>query len=409
MVGVSLDQEAVLRIRDVTNSEISFITGNRVIATTLDGLAAGNLPGGPRTPGVFTVRLGPEEYVARIQPLDDDGRGYEPYAVVLRSRTEHLRFLPYLRWQIVLTGLAAVLIATIIGYLVTRTVTRPLRALTGAMSDMARTGDLTRALPALGRWDDEDVRLVATTFHQLTSAVEQFQREASLRDRLSSLGRLSTVVAHEIRNPLMIIKTAARRLRKHAAPEVVEVANSIDEEVVRLNRVVSGVLDFARPVQFSVASVDLSEVCHGAAEAAQAAGEGVPIEVHAERGLVSTDAERLRAVLVNLLTNAQHAVRARHQGAASTPPVMLRAGQSPAGRIEIVISDQGIGIAPEDLSKIFDPFFTTKRTGSGLGLPIAKNLVEGLGGALAVDSRWGQGTRVRIELPARPMPVESVP
>src|SRR5690606_30440595 len=109
--------------------------------------------------------------------------------------------------------------------------------------EMATTGDLARTLPALGRWDDEDVRLVATTFRRLTGALERFQKEAAQRERLSSLGRLSTVVAHEIRNPLMIIKSAVRQLRRHESREVADTAASIDEEVARLNRVVTGVLD----------------------------------------------------------------------------------------------------------------------------------------------------------------------
>ncbi|MCC7009241.1 MAG: hypothetical protein IT184_10520 [Acidobacteria bacterium] len=401
VVGVSLDEEAVLRIRTVTNSEIAFVHGAQILASTLDGLSAADAALASHARGSFTIQVGAEEYVARIQPVGDVERGNEPFAIVLRSRTQHLRFLPSLRWQIALTGLAAVLVATVAGYLVARTVTRPLRALTGAMSDMARTGDLTRALPALGRWDDEDVRLVATTFHQLTSAVDRFQREASLKERLSSLGRLSTVVAHEIRNPLMIIKTAVRRLRRHPSPDVVDVATSIDEEVGRLNRVVSGVLDFARPVQFAVAPVNVRSLCTDAAQAALSAADDVPVLVTAEAGWIATDAERVRAVLVNLLTNAQHGVRLRRDNGGQLVPVELSASRSAAGHWRIVVADRGAGIKPEHLPRIFDPFFTTRRTGSGLGLAIAKNLIEGLGGTIRIDSRWGEGTIVIVDLPSR--------
>ena len=138
----------------------------------------------------------------------------EPVALVLRSRTEHLRFLPALRWQIALTGLAPCMAATVVGYLVARTVTRPLRALTATMREMAATGDLARRCRRSAGGTMRTSRLVATTFGQLTGALDRFRREAALRERLSSLGRLSTVVAHEIRNPLMIIKSAVRRLRR---------------------------------------------------------------------------------------------------------------------------------------------------------------------------------------------------
>ena len=258
---------------------------------------------------VFSLTVGSEEFIGRVQPLGRSDDSDEPIALVLRSRTERLRFLPALRWQIALTGFAAVLGATLVGYLVARTVTRPLRALTGAMGEMAATGDLARTPPAFGRWDDEDVRLVATTFRQLTGALDRFQREAAIRERLSSLGRLSTVVAHEIRNPLMIIKSAVRQLRRHDSPEVAEPATSIDEEVARLNRVVTGVLDFARPIVFSFTQADLGAVCRDAAQAVTAEVEDVAIEVDAANDVIITDVERLRAVLVNLLTNAQQAVR----------------------------------------------------------------------------------------------------
>jgi signal transduction histidine kinase len=107
-----------------------------------------------------------------------------------------------------ITALVAVLAATLLSYGIARTVTRPLGAITATMRDMASTGDLARPIPRAGsRWDDEDAKLLAGTFNTMTASIARFQREAAERERLSSLGRLSTVVAHEIRNPLMIIKT----------------------------------------------------------------------------------------------------------------------------------------------------------------------------------------------------------
>jgi signal transduction histidine kinase len=400
VVGVSLDREVALTIKQLTHSEVAFVSGPRVVASSLQPEAEAALASVAGRRDVFSLNVGSEEYIGRVQPL---GRGEdpdEPIALVLRSRTEHLRFLPELRWQIALTGLGAVLVATLVGYLVARTVTRPLRALTGAMGEMAATGDLARTPPALGRWDDEDVRMVATTFRQLTSALDRFQREAAQRERLSSLGRLSTVVAHEIRNPLMIIKSAVRHLRRHESPEVVDTATSIDEEVARLNRVVTGVLDFARPVDFTFSWTDLSAVCQDAAQAVTAAGDTATIDVRAERATIVTDAERLRGVLVNLLTNAQQAVATRATPP-DGPPIRLETAREAAGRWRITVADRGTGISPEDLPHIFDPFFTTRRTGSGLGLAIVRNVIEGLGGVLRVESREGDGTTITIDLPDR--------
>lgn len=403
VLGTSLDAAMAARIRRATNSDIALAAGLQIVASTLDTERTAALADVLGEPGVFERRLGDEDYIGLVQPIGGKRNPGEPLAIVLRSRTEHLRFLPALRWQIAITGLAAVLVATLVGYAIARTVTRPVRALTATMREMATTGDLARKPPAIGPWDDEDARLLATTFGQLTGALHRFQREAAQRERLSSLGRLSTVIAHEIRNPLMIIKSAVRGLRRHSSPEVADVATSIDEEVARLNRVVSGVLDFARPIDFELAPADLAEICRDAAQAAQATPDAVPVAVDlAEpQALIVTDADRVRAVLVNLLTNAQQAVRAHDGNRPAGPCIRLQASRGAPGHWRLEVADRGVGIAAEDLPKLFEPFFTTRRTGSGLGLPIARNIIEGLGGSIAIESRPGVGTTVRIDLPDR--------
>ncbi|MCC7043447.1 MAG: hypothetical protein IT183_06275 [Acidobacteria bacterium] len=408
VAGVSLDRDAALAIKAITNSEIAFVTGSTIVATSLDADRAAPLVGEARRTDVFTVPLGNEDYIGRVQPLAAGRDVQGPVALVLRSRTEHLQFLSSLRWQIAITGLAAVLGATLFGYLIARTVTRPLRALTRTMGEMAATGDLARTRPAPGRWDDEDARLVATTFDRLTGSLEQFQREASLRERLSSLGRLSAAVAHEIRNPLMIIKSTVRGLRKHPSPEVAEAAESLDEEVARLNRVVTGVLDFAKPMSIELTSADLGTICRTAVHAVEATGDDVRIDIELPEAPLPcvTDPERLRAVLVNVLSNAQHAVRARRdpvEGAGIT----LRAAARPHGGWRIMVADRGIGIATVDLPGIFDPFFTRRPGGSGLGLAISRNIVEALGGTISAESQPGEGTTITIDLPDRTLSAET--
>ena len=403
IVGVSLDQEAVDRLRSVTNSEVAFAAGSRIVASTLDAARTSALAAGMSSAEVFSIRLGDEDFIGRSQPLASGGDPATPIAVVLRSRTEHLRFLSRLHWQIAVTALVAVLIATVLGYLIARTVTRPVRALTATMREVTATGDLARAVPTVGPWDDEDARLLSSTFRQMTESLDRSQREAAQRDRLSALGRLSTVIAHEIRNPLMIIKSAARTLRKVGSPASAEAAASIDEEVIRLDRVVAGVLDFARPIQFDLAPADLHVLCRDAAQAAAASGDDVPIALELESGpaTIVTDAERLRSVLVNVLANAQQAVRSPTGDRQAPPLVQLRASRKPDAGWQIEVIDRGGGIEPADLPRVFDPFFTTRRGGSGLGLAIARNIIEGLGGTIGVESRVRVGTTVRIDLPAR--------
>ena len=237
---------------------------------------------------------------------------------------------------------------------------------------------------------------------------------------MSALGRLSTVIAHEIRNPLMIIRAALSTLRRDRVTpsERREAVSDIDEETTRLNRVVTDVLDFARPIRFDLAEADLNQICRASAEAAWTGDPGPAVTFDLDPAMppVVTDAERLRTALVNVLANARHAVLPVAHADTGThgraivstvpePDVRVRSSTSD-GRVTIAIQDRGIGIAPEDMAHIFDPFFTTRRAGTGLGLPIAKNIIDGLGGTLSVSSRRGGGTEIRIDLPRGPADVQ---
>jgi signal transduction histidine kinase/uncharacterized membrane-anchored protein YhcB (DUF1043 family) len=421
-VGFSLDYPAARRFRRLTNSDIAFGMDGKILASTLPPTFWPTLtPLLSRDDVWEQVSLGDQEYIAKTSTIspsvttgDREGtaKPVEPttraQVIILRSRTERLGLLNPLHRTLAGIALVAVLVATILSYAIARTVTRPLGAITATMREMAATGDLTRRISTSARgeiWEDEDARLLATTFNAMTDSIARFQREAAQRERLLSLGRLSTVVAHEIRNPLMIIKTALRRLR---APRVSEeelktAVTDIDEETARLNRLVSEVLDFAKPIKFELASADLNALCEDAVRAAQSDAAPIRIRLDLERGLplIVTDAERLRAALVNILANARHAVTAR-DGAASAPePIRIRTRRPRPDRVAIEVRDQGTGIAAEDLSRVFDPYFTTRRTGTGLGLAISRNIIEGLGGTINMASRQGDGTEVRIELPIR--------
>jgi signal transduction histidine kinase len=412
-VGFSLDEQTAGTFKRLTNSEIAFAIDGRVVASTLPGKHNAVLGGLVGNNKVHVIDLDDTQYVvvSRELPLQATGgdppAGSGPHAtaLILRSRTERLRFLNAIHRELAVTAVLAVLVATLVSYGVARTVTRPLGVITATMREMAATGDLTKkiALAPGARWDDEDARLLARTFNTMTDSIARFQREAAQRERLSSLGRLSTVVAHEIRNPLMIIRTALRTLKQGQPSDAQAAVADIGEEVTRLNRIVTEVLDFARPIKFELAPVDLNALCEDAVRAAVTESPAVAVHLDLEQGLppVVTDAERVRGALVNILTNARHAVLAR--AAAASPRghgVRVITSRTANGRVAIEVRDQGIGIAADDLARIFDPYFTTRRGGTGLGLAISRNIIEGLGGTIAISSRPEHGTDVRIELPA---------
>ncbi len=406
-VGFLLDDRRAAQLKGVTGVDLAVVVGGRVLASTLS-------PAPDRWPvpldehGSGRLEVDGVEFAWRSQRIavpdvvQAEAATDVPVVVVLEPTAPSAATLRAVRFALAGIALVTAALAVAVGYAVARTVTRPLATITDAMREMAETGDLTRriTLQDRGLWHDEDTRLLAATVNALTESIGRFQREARERERLSSLGRLSTVIAHEIRNPLTIMRGALRQITRPGATsvDVRDAAADIEEEVQRLNRVVDDVLDFARPMQFERSPTDVNAVCAEAARAVQAARPDVSIDLTPASGdpVIACDAERLRTVLVNVLTNAYQAAEATRPAA---PAVALAVERDAAdGRIRIHVRDSGHGIAEDDLPHVFEPYFTTRRTGTGLGLPIAHAIVRGLGGSIGVHSAPGVGTTVSIEL-----------
>lgn len=406
-VGFLLDDRRAAQLKRITGVDLAFAVDGRVLASTLAPAMAEGWPTRLDGLGSGRVRIDSTEYAWRAQAIDapDAARAATgpggPVVVVLEPTAPSAATLQAVRMALGGIALVTAALAVAVGYAVARTVTRPLATITDAMRDVATTGDLTRRITIhdRGLWHDEDTRLLATTFNALTESIGTFQREARERERLSALGRLSTVIAHEIRNPLMIMRGALRQLTRPTATrtDIREAASDIEGEVQRLARVVDDVLDFARPVQLDLAPTDINAVCAEAAGAVKAARPDADISLTfaPDDPVIACDADRLRTVLVNVLTNAYQAA----ETLGDTPVVAMTVDRpGDAGHIRIQVRDTGPGIADNDLPHVFDPYFTTRRTGTGLGLPIARAIVLGLGGAIGIESASSRGTTVTIEL-----------
>ncbi|MGE3840400.1 MAG: ATP-binding protein [Vicinamibacterales bacterium] len=426
-VGTVLDSTLASQIKSFTDADVAFVAADQILATTLpSGVLPDLLVWRRSTPSHVThadISLGGEGFVSEIRSLPSAG-ATESATIVLRSRSAQRQLIRTLQTAFAFTGLVAILLAVALGYAVSRTITSPLDAISASVREMAATGDLTRriSLPSGPLLVDEDARMLASTLEAMTASIARFQREAAQRERLSALGRLSTVIAHEIRNPLMIIKTALRGLRRDEVPaeRVRQAAADINDEVDRLNRLVNDVLDFARPLRFEYASASLADICRRAADATfvDAPDLAYQMTFDPDADAIETDVERLRQVLVNVLSNARQAVHTpgavaattsastkivRFRGAADVreggADVHVATCALEGDRIRIVVRDRGAGVADDDRSRIFEPYFTTHRTGSGLGLAITRNIVEGLGGTITFESEVGLGTEFHIDLP----------
>ncbi len=402
-VGFFLDDELARELQAIAQSDVVLLARGRAVASTIPLGDAEVATLSAVSEG--SVSIGGEDYafLRRALSAPESKEGFQ--AVLLRSTSERLSFLRTFQEGLLLSALFGVLLAVVLSYGVARTVTRPLAAITDTMREITTTGDLARKIELPGPLVDGDATVLAQAFNRLTDSIARFQREAASRERLSALGRMSTVIAHEVRNPLMIIKASLRSFRRPelSDAEAREAADDIDHEVSRLNRIVGDVLDFARPLELELKPTDVNAVCRSATEAVLVGERSPSIELRCDPSLpeILTDGERLRTALVNILANAREAVGGKmgalHEGSDGSD-ITLETRRSADGKTVIVVRDRGIGIPPEDLSKIFEPYFTGKRTGTGLGLAITKNIVESLGGTVTAESRPSEGTMIKVEL-----------
>jgi two-component system sensor histidine kinase HydH len=232
------------------------------------------------------------------------------------------------------------------------------------------------------------------------SEIQHLKKEIERSQRLASIGKLAAGVAHEIRNPLSSIKGFATyfKERYHKVPEDQKTAEIMIQEVERLNRVITQLLEFARPMDihskptsFQVLVQDSLKLVEGDLSRKDLK---VNILIPSDIPEIMIDPDKFKQVLLNLFLNAVDAMEKD-----GTLSVEVGRDEAPRG-IRITISDTGRGIKEEDLPHIFDPYFTTKSSGTGLGLAIAHKIIESHGGKISVHSRAEMGTHVTISLPA---------
>lgn len=243
---------------------------------------------------------------------------------------------------------------------------------------------------------------------QLEAEREEMQRQVYQSSKLASIGELSAGVAHEINNPLNGVINFAQLLKDEETPRSEfeqQMIDGIIDEGGRIAQIVRGLLAFARADTHELTQVDFADsvATSIALFGRQFEKDGIKVEIDLEPDLplVRADGSRLRQVVVNMISNAHHALKAKVDEPKVFKISARRAGQN-GEIVRVEFYDNGVGIKREDLGKVFDPFFTTRREtgGTGLGLSVSFGIIHDFGGTIRVESEEGKFTRFIIELTA---------
>ncbi len=252
----------------------------------------------------------------------------------------------------------------------------------------------------------QQVQRLQALSEQLEETNRQLRRaeaEVRRRERLAALGQLSAGLAHEIRNPLGVIKGSAEMLGRKVAdsqPLAAELAGFISSEVNRLNGLVVRFLDFARPSRLELRPENLPEIMDRALESVKAQFPDAPVDVERRyaQGLpnIPVDRQFCEQVFINLIANAFQAMAGQ--------PGRLRLGMEPERLHEepgvgVTVEDTGPGVPEELREQIFNPFFTSKKDGVGLGLSIVAKIIDDHHGSIRLESNHSQGARFHVFFP----------
>jgi two-component system, NtrC family, sensor kinase len=245
-------------------------------------------------------------------------------------------------------------------------------------------------------------------FGQIIGAIEiskditndiNLQKSLMQQEKMVSIGRLSAGVAHEINNPLTTILTSSMLLQEDTSKDspLYQELEIISNETLRCRKIVKSLLDFARQNKSSKKACDLNNVINESylLTRKQAAFGDIKVQTDLEDNLpkVNIDEDQIQQTLINLILNAIEATP-------SGGTVTLKSRYFPEkDMIEVIISDTGVGIPPENIDSIFEPFFTTRDNGTGLGLSISLGIIEQHCGKILVQSDPGMGTQFTIQLP----------
>ncbi|MBC2711705.1 MAG: HAMP domain-containing protein [Desulfosarcina sp.] len=397
------------KLRDAIDSDIVVFAGDGTVkATTLDSETLGQiaitvdpvrlfgqLAEAPQDTLQRTVSAGRRPFLitARILPNPTDSE-QRMMLWVLADMADAKALLSSFTARILLVGAGGILLVLILGYLIARSVSRPvddLVAVTGEIADgrFERQADL----PSVA-----ELRVLAQSVNTMSHKLADYREQAARSSRLAAAGKITAAMAHEIKNPLSSIKMLAQLLRDRLdkTPENREIVRSILEEIVRLERIVGDLSNRLRPTAIKPVKTDLNRLIDQLIPVIRPklAHRKITVRTDSQDDLpqLTLDPDKVKQVLWNLLLNAMESMPA---GGAVTVRTLLE----PAGHACICVEDEGGGIDNAHRDALFDPFFTTKPEGLGLGLSTSREIITAHGGTLTLENMTPAGVRATIALP----------
>jgi signal transduction histidine kinase len=329
-----------------------------------------------------------------------------------------------------------VVLVAFVAFKIHRLIVRPLRD-TAAAAEAIASGDLRRRMAP---HESLELNQLAESVNRMTERLLEEQAQLVRAEKLASVGRLAAGIAHEIGNPLGALNGYSHILRGRVTCDALslEALTGFDRETARIDRIVRGLLDYARPRRPSPTPIDVNESLRHVVDLLNAQGVlrrvSLRLELANESPRVYGERHDLEQVLVNLLLNAAHAVDATGDVTIRTTCMsstileegMVRAGDAPGASaphppsprvrrwlasehrpddvVKIVVADSGPGVPDEDAERIFDPFFTTREPGkgTGLGLAIVLRIVDNFRGIVWVQSAREGGAAFHLLFPLAP-------
>jgi nitrogen fixation/metabolism regulation signal transduction histidine kinase len=286
-------------------------------------------------------------------------------------------------------------------YIISKRYTQPIDKLKEAAMKVAQ-GNFTYRLNIDRR---DEIGKIAETFNFMIQKLEEnqlLQKRLREAEHLTAIGQLSRTIAHEIRNPLNFINLSIDHLIEKIkklnqnSEEFTILLQNMKQEIYRVNNLVTEYLEYTRPLKLTKKPSSIIEILDEVVSIIETTAEKEGVNIYKDYKVDFTlyvDVDLMKSCIINIITNSLHAMKTSELKNLFIKTELI------GDELLLSIADTGMGVSEEFLDKVFEPFFSTKKEGLGLGLPLAKKVVEEHGGRIEFTSAIGKGSEIRIYLP----------